>query len=163
MVKRATELDWDPTHIIDTTNDFWNDLLESSPPPAAKPRGSKHGMPHLLQRDKPQILKLSRRILHLAHIRRMAVLKATKVAGHILPQELVDAIADLLFDRKGELQADATLTYLRAQAYPAVGIRMCVENPRNRPEEEDCWDMCFTIKGVGIVGGAVPDLPHESK
>lgn len=123
VMKFGAELDWDPLPIVHRLNEFWDDLLQNLPPPLVKGNSTKHGLPHALQPSKPQIFKLSRSILRHAHARRMAALKAIKVAGHRLPPELVGLITDSIYDSAPSLQVNREFEKLFKADFVAIELR----------------------------------------
>lgn len=148
VVKRGAELEWDPLFTLDRITTLWNALLVQFPPTPARQKGSKHGMPHLLLAGQPHILKVSRQILHHALSRRVAVIKAIGVAGHILPPELINKVSDELCDSKVLLLASRTFKHFAKQGVTLVAVRAWRLNPKNndpKDKSKDPWSLTVRL------------------
>lgn len=145
MVKRGAEIEWDPLPIVDNITGFWHALLDFTPPPTAKPKESKHGMPHILEPGKPQILKMSRRILLHAHLRRVAVIKVSRIAGHILSPELVNIIVDEFVDGSTLLSVDNLLrSFDSSPNCNLVGVHSWNLDLTKKQQNGGFWGVTYT-------------------
>lgn len=153
VIKRGAEIEWDPLPIVDEIVAIWDCLLLRIPPPPAKPKGSKHGMPHLLQPGKPQIFKLCRHVLLHAHQRRVATIKASTVAGPHLPKELVGMIADAMYDSAPSLQILRSLKSPDFENFIPNGMRpikrfIPKDKSTHDPQSREVWGVFFTLRKV---------------